>query len=158
MAARDGFALTDLMVAGALIVLFAVATTIAMVRINRIAAVNRNYVAAEAIVRSQMDQALSATYTPETTAPILATTITGPDLDGDGEGDGELFQINVPILVSRDSLVGNDQVPVVTGNLFRHVSVVDATLQLRRVSFLLNYQYRGKTYSFGMTSLRAQDR
>jgi hypothetical protein len=131
---------------------------IAMVRINRIAAVNRNYVAAQAIVRNQIDQALAAAYTPDTTAPILAVTPAGADQDGDGEADGELFQANVPILVTRDTLIGNTQTPVITGNLYRHVAIVDATLQLRRVSFLLAYQYRGQIYRYRMTTLRAQDR
>jgi len=131
---------------------------IAMVRINRTAAVNRNYVAAQAIVRNQIDQALAATYTPTSVAAILAVTAAGGDQDGDGEGDGELFQSDVPILVARDTLIGNSQVAVITGNLYRHVAIVDATLQLRRVSFLLSYQYRGRTYRYRMTTLRAQDR
>lgn len=155
---RAGFVLTDVMVAGALIMLFAVATMIAMIRINRTAAVNRNYVAAQAIVRSQIDQALCAAYTPDTVAPILATTGSGADCDGDGEGDGEVLQSNVPILVSRDTLIGNDQFAVVAGTIYRHVSVVDATLNLRRISVLLTYPYRGRTYSYRMTTLRAQDR
>lgn len=129
-----------------------------MVRINRTAAVNRNYVAAQAIVRNQIDQALAAAYTPDTTAAILAVTPAGADQDGDGEGDGELFQADVPILVTRDTLIGNAQSPVITGNLYRHVAIVDATLQLRRVSFLLAYQYRGQIYRYRMTTLRAQDR
>jgi len=154
----SGFALTDLLIAGALLILFSVGTMIAMVRINRTAAVNRNYVAAQAIVRNQIDQALAATYTPTSVAAILAVTSAGADQDGDGEGDGELFQSDVPILVVRDTLIGNSQVAVITGNLYRHVAIVDATLQLRRVSFLLSYQYRGQTYRYRMTTLRAQDR
>lgn len=154
---RAAFVLIDVIVAGALIMLFAVATMIAMIRVNRTAAVNRNYVAAQAIVRSQIDQALCAAYTPLTVAPILATTGNGVDHDGDGDGDGEEFQTNVPILVSRDTLIGNDQFVVVAGTLYRHVSVVDATLNLRRISLLLTYPYRGGTYSYRMTTLRAQD-
>jgi hypothetical protein len=151
-----GFVLADVIVAGALIMLFAVATTIAMVRINRTAAVNRNYVAAQAIVRSQIDQAMCAVFTPDTAAAVLAPTVAGADRDGDGEGDGELFQSNVPLLVSRDTLIGNDQISVVAGTLYRHVSVIDATLNLRRISMLLTYPYRGKTYAYRMTTLRAQ--
>jgi type II secretory pathway pseudopilin PulG len=157
-ARHSGFALTDLLIAGALLILFSVGTMIAMVRINRTAAVNRNYVAAQAIVRNQIDQALAAEYTPTAVAPILAVTVTGADQDGDGEGDGELFQSDVPILVTRDTLIGNSQTAIITGNLYRHVAIVDATLKLRRVAFLLSYQYRGQTYRYRMTTLRAQDR
>ena len=154
----NGFVLTDVLVGAAMIVFFAVGTAAAMARVNTNAAVNRNSVAAQAIVRTQIDQALTATFTPEATAAILALTAVGADVDGDGEGDGELFQSNVPIIVARAPELNYTQQRIVAGSLYRQVLVAEPSLNVRRVSFLLRYQYRGTTYFYRLATLRAQDR
>jgi len=151
----NGFVLTDVLVGAATIVFFAVGTAAAMTRVNTNAAVNRNNIAAHAIVRTQIDQALTASFTPETTAAILLTTATGGDVDGDGEGDGELFQSNVPIIETPAGEGASTPQRIVTGSLYRQVIVAGAPLNLRRVSFLLSYPYRGRTYFYRMATLRA---
>ena len=153
-----GFVLADVLVGAAMIVFFAAGTAAAMTRVNTNAAVNRNNIAAQAIVRTQIDQALTASFTAEVTAAILSTTVSGADVDGDGEGDGELFQSDVPLIVARAGEGGSTPPRIVTGSLYRQVIVADVPLNLRRVSFLLSYPYRGRTYFYRMATLRAQDR
>ena len=159
--AASAFALLEILVGGAVLAIFAISANYAMSVFNRNATVNRNYVAAEAIVRNYIDQALSADWTPDSTPAILtdtsAATGTSTDRDGDGEADGELYVANVPLITTRDSLTGNSQNSVIAGNLYRQVTIVDATLKIARVNFTLVFTCRNKSYSYRLATLKAQD-
>lgn len=149
--------------AGAVLTVFAVAANYSMLTFNRTAAVTRNYVAAQMVVRDCIGQALAADYTPTSTPAILATTAEGSDIDGDGETDGVLYDptggtaTEVPLLYKRDTLSGNAQQTVLTGKLYRKVRTVSSTLKILEVSFLMKTTYRGKDYYYKMATLKAQD-
>ncbi len=157
----SAFAMLEVLVGGAVLAIFAVTANYAMSIFNRNATINRNYLAAEAIVRNYLDQALAADWTPDSTPAILTDTssATGAstDRDGDGEADGELYIANVPLITTRDSLTGNNQNSVIAGNLYRQVTVVDAALKIARVNFTLVFTYRNKSYSYRLATLKAQD-
>ncbi|HSH94026.1 MAG TPA: hypothetical protein VK968_07760 [Roseimicrobium sp.] len=158
-----GLSILEMLVAGAVLTIFAVGASYSMLTFNRTATVTRNYVAAQAIVRDCIGQALAADYTPTTTPAILATTAAGSDIDGDGETDGVLYDpaggtnYDVPLLYKRDTLVSNVQQAALTGQLYRKVRTVDSSLKILEVSFLMKITYRTKNYYYKMATLKAQD-
>jgi type II secretory pathway pseudopilin PulG len=155
-----GFTLVEVAITTTIIALVAISAIGAMSTLNRNAAANRNLVSAETIVRDRIEQASRAMYAKGATPAddsidaILQETPHGTDENGDGEGDGVVFESNVTILGKRDSKVGNAQVPVISGTLYRRCHVVNADLGLRQVSFLITYTFRGRTYSYGMATFR----
>jgi hypothetical protein len=161
-----GLSILEMLVAGAVLTIFAVGANYSMLTFNRNATVTRNYAAAQAMVRDYTDQALAADYTSTATAPILTVTAAGTDIDGDGEADGVLFDpadpvsgtnYTLPLVYKRDSAAAYVQQSVVTGQIYRRVRLVDATLKILEVNFLLKFTYRGKNYFTRMAALKAQD-
>lgn len=158
-----GLSILEMLVAGVVLTIFAVGANYAMLTFNRNATTTRNYAAAQAIVRDYIDQALAADYTSAVTDPIVATTVAGTDIDGDGQADGVLFDpaggtsFNLPLVYMRDSATGFTQQTVVTAQIYRRVRVVDATLNIREVNFLLRFLQRGRPYYVRMATLKARD-
>jgi hypothetical protein len=158
-----GLSLLEMLIAGAVLTIFAVGANYSMLTFNRTAAVTRNYVAAQMIVRDCIGQALAADYTPTSTPAILAATTGTSDIDSDGEADGDLYDpaggtnYDVPLIYKRDTLSGNSQQTVLTGKLYRRVRTVDSTLKILEVSFVMKTTYRGKNYYYKMATLKAQD-
>jgi hypothetical protein len=150
--------------AGALLTIFAIGAAATFTTMNRIASRNRTAVVAQAVLQNYADEALAASYTAASTPAILATTADGTDIDGDSEGDGELYASDVPLLMTRDSKTTNTQNPILVANIYRHCTVVNSTLQILRVSFLIRYRENGtptgttgKPFSYRLTILKARD-
>ncbi len=144
-----GFTLVQVMIAAAIMVVVGVSSISTLLTVNREAATARVYSNARAIVQRNMDAALVAPFSSTSTPAILATTgSSGALYDEDGDGS---YTENVV-----DTRSGN---VLVTGTLNRTV-VAEAnsdSAPIFRITFQLNYTFRGRSYSYHMTSLRAQD-
>lgn len=145
-----GFTLVQVMVASAIIVIVGLASVQALVLMNRKAAVMRTLDNARAVVQRNIDTAMGVPYTATVEPPILALTSTsGAIYDDDGGGDN---LVNVALLRSGTAAW-------VKGTLTRTVTAEPNPegAVIRRVTFRVSYSYRGRPYSYAMTSLRTQD-
>lgn len=145
-----GFTLVQVMVASAIIVIVGLASVQALVLMNRKAAVNRALNNARAVVQRNIDTAMGVPFTSSVQPAILGiTAATGAVYDDDGGGDN---LVNVALLRSGTSAW-------LKGTLTR--TVVAETnpdgADIRRVTFSITYAYRGRNYTYAMTTLRTQD-
>jgi type II secretory pathway pseudopilin PulG len=146
----SGFTLVQVMVATAIIVIVGLASVQALVLMNRKAATMRVLNNARAVVQRNIDTAMGVPFTSTSTPAILATTTaSGSTYDDDGGGDN---LVNVALLRAGTSAW-------LKGTLTRTVVAESNSdgADIRRVTFSLSYTYRGKVYSFSMTTLRTQD-
>jgi len=138
------------MIATAIIVIVGLASVQALVLMNRKAATMRTLNNARAVVQRNIDTAMGVPFTSALPPPILAITpATGAVYDDDGGGDN---LVNVALL--RDGATA-----FIKGTLTRFViaeSNADGA-DIRRVTFSLSYTYRGRPYSYAMTTLRTLD-
>lgn len=147
--AAAGFTLVQVMISAAVIVIAGVSSISGLLTVNREAATMRLYSEARAIVQRCTDKALTVPFTSTSTPTILATTgSSGSSFDENGDGN---YNENVAYLRSGNTLV--------TGTVTRTV-VAEAnpdSAVIYRVTFQINYNFRGRAYSYQMVSLRAQD-
>jgi type II secretory pathway pseudopilin PulG len=154
----SGLTIVESMISVAVLATFAISATLCLMGFNKWAANDRNATAAMIIVQDHIDQALAAIYTVNQVPPILQPTAAGTDIDGDGVTDGVLDSTQ-PVVVTRDSL----QTAIVPASLYRNVTAVGTTYgldndtDLLRVSFLLRYVYRSKTYYARAVTLKARE-
>ncbi len=145
-----GFTLVQVMVATAVIVIVGLASVQALVLMNRKAATMRTLNNARAVVQRNIDTAMGVPFSSALEPPILAiTTASGSVYDDDGGGDN---LVNVALLRAGTSAW-------LKGTLTRTV-IAEANAEgvdIRRVTFSLTYTYRGRPYSFAMTTLRTFD-
>ncbi len=146
----SGFTLVQVMVASAIIVIVGLASVQALVLMNRKAAVTRTLNNARAVVQRNIDTAMGVPFTSSVQPAILGiTATTGAVYDDDGGGDN---LVNVALLRSGTSAW-------LKGTLTR--TVVAETnpegADIRRVTFSIAYTYRGRNYTYAMTTLRTQD-
>ena len=145
-----GFTLVQIMIASAIIVIVGLASVQALVLMNRKAAVMRTLSNARAVVQRNIDTAMGVPLTASSVPPILAiTTATGAVYDDDGGGDN---LVNIALLRAGTSAW-------LKGTLTRTV-VAEANADnadIRRVTFSVTYTYRGRPYTFAMTTLRTID-
>lgn len=153
-----GFSLLETLFAGSILAVFALGAAGTFNVMNRLASNTRVAVAAQNIVRSYVDEAMAADYSPSATPAILANSSAGTDIDGDGEADGDLHASNVPLIVTRDSKTGGVQNSVVTGTVYRHCITVNSTLGVQQVSFLIRYALDGKFYYQRIATLKAREK
>jgi hypothetical protein len=117
---------------------------------NRKAAVMRTLSNARAVVQRNIDTAMGVPLTASSVPPILAiTTASGAVYDDDGGGDN---LVNIALLRAGTSAW-------LKGTLTRTV-VAEANADnadIRRVTFSVSYTYRGRPYSFSMTTMRTID-
>lgn len=120
----------------------------ALTVMNRKAAVMRTMNNALAILQRNIDTALGVPFTTSGAVPAILAIGSGP-YDDDGDGD-----LNVPVVVAR-----NGTSRVVTGTLTRTVTAEPNPVgaDIRRVTFTLNWAYRGRPYTASMTTLRTND-
>lgn len=137
------------MIATGLILVSGIGGVHSLLTVNREAADMRMLSNARAILQRNIDTALGVPFDASTTPAILATTSSsGSVYDDDGGGDNV---VNVSSLRSGNTLL--------TGTLTRTV-VAEANsdnADIRRVTFQLNYSFRGRPFSYQMTTLRTQD-
>jgi type II secretory pathway pseudopilin PulG len=145
-----GFTLVQVMIAAAIIVIVGLASVQALVLMNRKAATMRTLNNARAVVQRNIDTAMGVPFSSTFTPAILAvTTSSGAVYDDDGGGD---FLVIIGLLRAGTSAW-------VKGTLTRTVLAESNAdnADIRRVTFNLSYTYRGKAYTFAMTTLRTQD-
>lgn len=160
LARHSAFTLVEIIVALAMLAVFAVTSTACLSNFNTRAAVNRNAEAARAIVEDRIAQTLALPYDATNSPALLTPTATGSDLDGDGVSDGVLLAQNIPVVVTRDQL----QSTVVAGALFHSVTAIGTTppytfrqaSDLLQVSYTLRYTFRGRNYYYRAFTLKAR--
>ncbi|MFQ3577904.1 MAG: type II secretion system protein [Verrucomicrobiia bacterium] len=150
MREANGLTLVEVLVSLALLGMVIASSLTALSLLNSNAMVNRNQVAAMALMQDRIEQFLSIPYTgnpaPGSPLAIGVTTETG-----------------IPIVINQT----NNQ-PLVTGTL--QIRVTDGArdaagnvipgrnnLQLRRATFTLTYRSGNRNYTLTQTALRAND-
>ncbi len=142
--------LAETMVAAAVLAMVIVGTSHALLIANRIAASSRVLTGARAVLQRNIDTALASTFTQSSTPAILAITpASGQAYDDDGG-----FDSSVQIAVQD-----NGTAVVASGSLTRTVvAIANAdNADIRKVTFALQYVYRGKTVSLSMSTIRSRD-
>ena len=159
---NGAFTLLEAVTASALLAIFAIGAAATYSTMNSVAGRTRTAVVAQTVLRNYVDEAMAAVYNTSTPPSILVVTSDtaagATDEDGDGEKDGVRWPnatTEIPLLVTRDSKTGNVQNNLVTAQVFRHCKVVDSSLNLLRVTFLVKYTERGKTYYQKLSVLKA---
>lgn len=145
-----GYTLVEVLIAAGVLCLVAIASTQAMTISNRWAAENRMRTNARAVVQRNIDRALGVPFSASQIPAILAlTSAAGQVYDDDGNGDG-LVEV-----VVQDA-AGPVLVP---GTLTRTVTATPNTenADIRRVTFRVNYQFRGRLHTYQMETLRTRD-
>jgi hypothetical protein len=138
------------MVATAIIVIVGIASVQALVLMNRKAAAMRTLVNARAVVQRNIDTAMGVPFTSSIEPPILAITgATGAVYDDDGGGDN---QVDIALLRSGTTAWIKG---VLTRTVIAEANVENA--DIRRVTFGVSYTYRGRDYSYAMSTLRTVD-
>ena len=153
------------MVAVAILATLGGTVFMAMCRLHRNAADNRNYGSAQIILRNAIDQALTRGWDDaEYPTGIIAPTITDNTLPFDSSG-GSWVQWNP--FSEADTWNAAETVPIysdqmdasrnVSGRLFRKVQFVTGTDYLLWVAMRLDYTYDGKAHSQQMVTVRSAD-
>jgi prepilin-type N-terminal cleavage/methylation domain-containing protein len=150
------FTLVELLVSMSIIGLVAGSSVWAMLDSNRFAAIDRIRTAAKAACQEKIDQALTVPYSSEA-LPALFTTgspasIPPPNGNPD-RGTQTIPSETVSLYVDQDDL----KPPAPQGTRTTRVSLSDATLGLVRVWVRVDYNFRGKAYSYEMYAVRALD-
>jgi hypothetical protein len=146
-----GLAIVEMLIAMGILAFVLLSSITGLLNANRQAAAYRAMTAARVVVERNIETALATTWNSTSTPAILATTSSsGIVYDDDGGNDS---QVNLMVQNSTGSNV------LLKGTLLR--IVVDEpnprNAPLKRVTFRLNYTFRGRAYSTEMTTLRATD-
>jgi hypothetical protein len=146
----NGIMLAESMVAAAVLALVIVGTSHALLIANRLAAASRVLTGARAVLQRNIDTALASTFTQSTVPAILAITpASGQPYDDDGGFDNTI-QISVQ---------DNGTAVVASGTLTRTVvALANAdNADIRKITFTLQYSYRGRTELLSMSTIRSRD-
>jgi hypothetical protein len=143
--------IVELLVAMGIMALVLMSSITGLLTANRQAAAYRALTAARMIVERNIEAVLAVSYDSSNTPAILAvTSSSGQVHDDDGGGDN-----NVNIFVQNSA--GTNI--LLKGTLTRIV-VAQSNPQgatIRRVTFRVNFNYRGRDYATQMTTFRAID-
>ncbi len=145
-----GVMLAESMVAAAVLAMVIVGTSHALLIANRLAAASRVLTGARAVLQRNIDTALASTFTQSTVPAILAiTAANGAAYDDDGGFDNTV-QISVQ---------DNGTAVVASGTLNRTVEAVANAdnADIRKVTFTVQYTYRGRPQSLSMSTIRSRD-
>ncbi len=160
-----GFSLVEVMVAATILIMIGGTAFMALSRLHRNAAENRNYACAQIVLRNAVDQALTRGWNNSAApAGILEPTV---------PGNGGVFYTNPdgwhqwnPYSASDDTgpsalvPIYSDQMDPsrnISGQLFRKVQYVTGTNSLLWVTMRLDYTYDGRPYSTQLATVRALD-
>lgn len=146
---EGGFSLVEITVAVALIGLIAAAGIATLIVLNKNAVSTRIMTNAREIVQRNIEAAMGAPFSVGNEPAILKMPANKVIWDDDGGADNL-----ETIYTSRD---GADKV---TGQLYRTVVAESnkPSADIRRVTFRLEYTFRGRPLAYEMTSIRALDR
>ncbi len=162
---RAGFSLVEVMVASTVLVIIGGTAFMALSRLHRNAAENRNYACAQIVLRNAIDEVLTRGWN-NSAAPsgIIEPTIAGSGGAFD-TGTTGWHQWN-PYSASDDTSP-SAQVPVysdqmvpsrnINGKLFRKVQYVTGKNSLLWVTMRMDYTYDGRPYSTELATVRALD-
>ena len=145
----SAFTLMEVVVAATLLAIICVAATQAIAITNRRAASSRLMMTARTVVERNIARALNSPFTVSQVPPMLATTAaSGVTFDDDGNGD------NLVNLMVQDS--GGPT--IITATLTRIVTAVSnaENADIRQVTFRIDYTFRGRPYSYQMSTVRAR--
>jgi len=174
-----GFSLVEVMVAVAILALIGGTVFMAMCRLHRNAADNRNYASAQIILRNAIDQALTrgwddANYPDGILSPTNSDNTLPYDTDPGVKYESGLLAYLYPgswvqwnPFSASDTWSVADTVPIysdqmdpsrnVTGRLYRKVQFVTGMNSLLWVTMRLDYTYDGKEHSQQMFTIRSAD-
>lgn len=145
-----GFTMLQAVVAMGVIAVAGAAGMMALLQLNKKADAMRTLNNARAIVQRNIDLAMNVTFNSTTVPAILTVTSpTGQVVDDDGGGDG-LVNIVTPKTAGGQTLKGTLTRIVAT-------QVNPDGVNIRRVTFRINYSIGGRGYSYSMTTLRGTD-
>lgn len=146
--ALGAFTIVEIAIAVAVIGLLAASAFTTLATLNKSASSTRIMTNARAIVQRNVESAQGATL-KATSVPVILAFASNAVWDDDGGGDNL-----VTIYASRDGT------PQVKGTLLRTVTAEPNSLglDLRRVTFHLNYSISGRALSYEMTTIRAMDK
>lgn len=142
--------MVEVMIACAVIVMAFGAVMQALLQFNRQALLSRVQTNARMVVQRNIDQALAEKFTFTETPAILALTPpSGSTWDDDGGGDNR-----VAITVENGT-----NIATTLGTLTRTVTAVANTsgADVRLVQFSISYSYRGRPYTYSVTTMRSRD-
>jgi len=143
--------LVELLVAAGILALVLMSSITGLLSANRQAAAYRALTAARVVVERNIENTLAVSFDSVNTPAILQlTSASGVVYDDDGGGDNK-----VNLLVQ--SVDGTNV--VLKGTLTRTV-VAEPNPQnatIRRITFRVDFTFRGRDYSTSMTTLRAVD-
>lgn len=146
-----GVAVVELMIALGILAMVLMSSITAFLTSNRQAAAHRALTAARMIVERNIESALAVSFDSTNTPAILATTTaTGQVYDDDGGGDSK---VNILVQNSSGSNV------LLKGTLTRIVlpETNPQGAMIRRITFRVTFNLRGREYSTQMTTFRAVD-
>ena len=142
------FALTEILITAAIIIVVGATAMYALSMINKYAANSRVQAAAAAVVQHQIDQILTrGPYVPTNTPPDIPAVLT----------NGTTVTNNVPVFTDPE----NGKV-LVAGTLTTTISDSNANwkgvpLYVLKASATLTYTFAGKPFTVTMDTLRAPD-
>jgi type II secretory pathway pseudopilin PulG len=143
--------IVEMVVAMGIMALVLMSSITGLLSANRQAAAHRALTAARMIVERNIESALAVTYDASTTPAILATTsAAGAVYDDDGGGDN-LVNILVQNTAGTNILLKGTLTRIVT------MEANSQNAPIRRITFRLAFNYRGRNYTTEMTTLRAID-
>ena len=142
--------LAETMVAAAVLGMVIVGTSHALLIANRLAAASRVLTGARAVLQRNIDTALASTFTQSTVPAILAITPASGQVYDDDGGFDNAIQISVQ---------DNGTAVVASGTLTRTVVAIANTdnADVRKISFTLQYTYRGRPQLLTMSTIRSRD-
>lgn len=141
--------MVEALVACVLLAVACITTTQSLSVSNHRAAAARLRVNAQAVAQRNLTAALNAPFSATQVPAILAITGAGGAVyDDDGKGDGK-----VNLMVQE-----NGGPSVITGVLTRTVQAIPNAegADIRRVTFRVDYTYRGKNYSYEVQTVRTR--
>ena len=156
----QAFTIVEALVSIAVLMIFAVTSTMTLNFFDERASRNRNAEAARAVVEDYVNALLADPAAP-------AATAAGTDLDGDGNPDGVVcttmlgrgdVPASIPLVVTRAATPSS----VVNGVLYWRVQAVGtrygctADADLVQVNFTLQYTYRNQTFYYKAMTFKAK--
>lgn len=150
---RSAFALVEIMVACGLLVLAAAASVQALLRMNHNAALSRLQTGASTVAQNRIDLILSdGPFNPQKTPPQVP-----PVLTAGVQNIGSQSAPSVPIYT--DPATGEVTVRGwMTSNIVNTNTMLGGqNLNVFRATVTVFYEFRGRTYSVAMSTLRTSD-
>ncbi|MDB6175223.1 MAG: hypothetical protein JWL59_4534 [Chthoniobacteraceae bacterium] len=144
-----GSSLVEILVAVTLIGIAAAGTLQTMSILNRNAASIRLLTNAREIVARNIDTTLSESWSASNQPAILALT----------PASGSVYEDDVTLDNEVAVATQSDGVDLVRGVLTRTVVAVPNAVNadVRRIKFQINYSYRGRDFTYALTTMRAID-